>query len=251
MALTPRSAGAAARSAASAENGALRPEELIPEKSGNRRLERVLADLGGSIRRGEAPADPPPPLPSGLPEIDRLLGGGLPRGRISEVFGPASSGRTSLALAWLTHATRRGEVVSVVDAADSFDPASAESAGAVLSRVLWVRSPGVRESLRACERILLAQGFALVWLDLGVAEPVVPSAWPRLARAAAGSRAALLVLASQRCTGSQSDLALELEPARTRFTGTPALLEGMQSRARLVRNRRGPEGTATVQLYVS
>ncbi len=67
------------------------------------------------------------------------LTGGLPRGALSEITGPASSGRTGVMLAALAQATRRREVCALVDASDSFDPASAAAAGVDLERLLWVR----------------------------------------------------------------------------------------------------------------
>src|SRR5580698_10098054 len=74
-----------------------------------------------------------------IAEVDRLLDGGLPIGAISEVTGPNSSGRTSLAVAFVAESIRCGNVCAWVDASDSFDPESAASGGIVLSRLLWVR----------------------------------------------------------------------------------------------------------------
>jgi len=75
---------------------------------------------------------------SGIAAIDSLTGG-LPRGCLSEICGPASSGRTTVLLAALAAATRRGEYCVVVDASDALDPHSAASAGVELDRLLWVR----------------------------------------------------------------------------------------------------------------
>jgi recombination protein RecA len=75
---------------------------------------------------------------SGIAAIDALTGG-LPRGCVSEICGPASSGRTTLLLAALAAATRRGEFCVVVDASDALDPHSAVAAGVELERLLWVR----------------------------------------------------------------------------------------------------------------
>jgi hypothetical protein len=212
-------------------------------------LGALLRDLGPQLRRGPAPPEPPSVRdPTGLPGVDTLLGGGIPRGRVVEIAGPAGSGRTSLALGWLARLTRAGEVAAVVDAADALDPRSAEAAGVVLPRVLWVRAPGLREALQATERVLEARGFALVLLDLDAAGepaaggPAGAGAWLRLARAAALSRTSLALLAPRRLAGTCSDLALELGPARARFSPAPALLEALESRAVLVRNRLGPVG---------
>jgi recombination protein RecA len=80
----------------------------------------------------------PEMVSSGAPAIDALAGG-LPRGCLTEICGPASSGRTTLLLAALAAATRRGEFCVVVDASDALDPHSAAAAGVELDRLLWVR----------------------------------------------------------------------------------------------------------------
>src|SRR5208283_6145558 len=75
---------------------------------------------------------------SGISALDALTGG-LPRGCLTEICGPASSGRSTLMLAALSVATRRGEYCAVVDASDSLDPPSLAAAGIELDRLLWVR----------------------------------------------------------------------------------------------------------------
>jgi hypothetical protein len=75
---------------------------------------------------------------AGIPEVD-MLAGGLPRGCLTEICGPASSGRTSLMLAALAAATQRQEVCALVDPCDALDPQSAIDAGIDLKRLLWVR----------------------------------------------------------------------------------------------------------------
>jgi RecA/RadA recombinase len=65
---------------------------------------------------------------TGLPALDRLLGGGLRRGHLSELAGPRSSGRTALLCTLLAAAASRGEAVALVDGADRFDPVSAAAA---------------------------------------------------------------------------------------------------------------------------
>jgi hypothetical protein len=82
------------------------------------------------------------PLPdmvsSGIPAVDALTGG-LPRGCLSEICGPTSSGRTTMLLAALAAATRRGEYCAVIDASDALDPHFTAAAGVDLDRLLWVR----------------------------------------------------------------------------------------------------------------
>jgi RecA/RadA recombinase len=80
----------------------------------------------------------PEMVPFGISALDALTGG-VPRGALTEMVGPASSGRTSVMMALMAEVTRRQEVCALVDVTDSFDPASAEAAGVDLRRVLWVR----------------------------------------------------------------------------------------------------------------
>ena len=78
---------------------------------------------------------------SGIPALDALTGG-LPRGCLTELCGPASSGRTTVLLAALAAATRRGEFCALIDASDALDPHSAAATGIDLDRLLWVRCDG-------------------------------------------------------------------------------------------------------------
>jgi hypothetical protein len=95
-----------------------------------------LAHITPASRLEIRPA--PEMVSSGIPAIDGLTGG-LPRGCLTEICGPASSGRTTLLLAALAAATRRGEFCVVVDASDALDPYSAVAAGVNLDYLLWVR----------------------------------------------------------------------------------------------------------------
>ena len=80
----------------------------------------------------------PEMVTSGIRELDALTGG-LPRGCLTEICGTASSGRTSVMLAALAAATRRGEYCALIDASDALDPQSVAATGIDLDRLLWVR----------------------------------------------------------------------------------------------------------------
>jgi len=77
----------------------------------------------------------------GIRDLDSLTGG-LPRGCLTEICGPDSSGRTSVLLAALAAATRREEACALVDASDALDPTSAAAVGVGFGRLLWVRCGG-------------------------------------------------------------------------------------------------------------
>jgi len=212
----------------------------------------LLDRLGrpGDVRLGTAPALAVPRLSTGLVGLDRALGGGLPRGRITELAGRRSTGRTGLACAIAAHATQSGETIAWIDVDDALEAETAAAAGVVLARLLWVRPRGVCDALRAAEILLGACGFGLVALDVGdVARPCPPPGWPRLARAAERSGTALLVIEPRRQAGTFAALGLEVTGRRARWSGGPGrlvLLDGVDSRVMVVRNRVGQPGQSLV-----
>src|SRR5947209_1789630 len=97
------------------------------------------------------PRPEPELLSTGIPEIR------LPRGCLTEITGPASSGRTTILLSILAAATARGETCALVDTEDAFDPASASAAGVRLDHLIWVRAArNAEHALKAAD--LLIQG---------------------------------------------------------------------------------------------
>ena len=106
----------------------------------------VLRHIAASERLGAVRAasrlevcPKPEMLSTGVAAVDAITGGGLPRGCLSEICGSVSSGKTSLLLATLAAATRRDETCVLIDASDSFDPASGAAAGLDFDKFLWIR----------------------------------------------------------------------------------------------------------------
>ena len=210
----------------------------------------LLDRLGrpGGVRLGAAHPETAPRLATGLSALDAVLGGGIPRGRITELAGPRSAGRTGVAAAIAASATRAGETIAWVDPEDALDPEAAAAAGIALARLLWVRPRGMPDALRAAEILLGAGGFGLVLLDV---DPVNASAraWPRLARAAERTRSGLLVVAPRRAAGTFAAVGLELGARRVRWTGGPGrlvLLEGIEASLTVARSRLGRLGQSLV-----
>jgi recombination protein RecA len=157
-------------------------------------------------------------LSSGIPEIDALTGG-IPRGAISEIFGPASSGRTSLMYSILANATTHEETCALIDTNDVFAPTVAAGAGIDFDRLLWVRCAGnLEQAFKATDLLLHAGGFGLVILDIGDiagadARRIISSWWYRFRRTVEDRPTVMLVISEEACTRSCAALALELKGA--------------------------------------
>jgi hypothetical protein len=104
-----------------------------------RKLDRTLTTALPPFER----TDPSALVPTGVTAIDACLRGGLPRGQLSEIAGPRSSGRLTLLLQLFAAAARRGEIAAFIDTLDRFDVASACAAGVDLDRLLWVRGQAI------------------------------------------------------------------------------------------------------------
>ncbi len=190
--------------------------------------ESLPASLRGHLQtarelgRRAAQTASPPPFATSVGALDRLLEGGLPRGRLVELIGRKTCGRFSIVLSTLASATGAAETTALVDLGDSFDPQAAETAGAALERLLWVRPRRLKEALISTE-MLLGTGFPLVVLDLG--HPPVPGGrgveafWLRLARAAAARDAALLVSSPYRVSGTAAAAVVKAMDARPVWRG--------------------------------
>lgn len=89
-----------------------------------------------------------PVSPTGVAAVDELLQGGLPVGAITEMVGPESSGRTSLALSFLAGITRAGKVGVWIDVSNALHPETAAESGVDLTRLLWVRCGNSTEMIK-------------------------------------------------------------------------------------------------------
>ncbi len=164
-------------------------------------------------------------LSTGLNSVDSLLEG-CPRGRITEIIGPASSGRTTLLHSILAEAARLGEFCTVVDTNNAFDPASAEAAGLDLRRLVWVRCGGHADhAMKAADLLVHSGGFGVIALDLcDVLAPItsrIPlSWWYRFRRAIENTPAVFLILENQPSAKACASLLLEMKRDQTLFSGT-------------------------------
>jgi len=181
----------------------------------------------------------PEMVPSGVREIDALTGG-LPRGSLTEVCGPVSSGRTSLLLAVLASATQRQEACALVDVSDAFDPVSAAMAAVNFESLLWVRCgvqqttavrrknkahgasracDNVEQALRVTDLLLQSGGFGLVTIDLGdvplkFARRIPLTSWFRFQRAIERTPTVLFVVTQSPCAQTCAALLLKMQAGK-------------------------------------
>jgi RecA/RadA recombinase len=178
------------------------------------------------------------PLPTGIGPVDTLMGGGFPRGQVSEIHGPASSGRTAVALAAVARALHRGALAAWVDPGDRFDPATAAEAGVDLARVLWLRRAPLGPAISATGTVVGSGLFELVVLDLEGAssEPsrLPHTTWLRLQRGVENQPSALLLLARTHVAHGPAGVSLALSPGQGGWSGQGPgrLLTGVSIEAR-------------------
>ncbi len=197
-----------------------------------RKLDHTLTGFG-------VPAETRWLVPTGIAELDARLEGGLPRGHLSEVIGPRSSGRLAILVSALARATARGEAVAVIDPLDMFDPVSASATGIDFQRMLWIRGDATSSArvslsceygtlqksldraIKALNIVLQAGGFGLVVLDLGeVAAQTIKrlpyTTWVRLQRVIEGSDTACVVIGSESIARSAGGVTVQLAAGQTR-----------------------------------
>jgi recombination protein RecA len=226
-----------------------------------RKLDRTLTTSLPPLERHDGSAL----IATDVAALDVCLRGGLPRGQLSEIVGPRSSGRSSLVLQTMAAATRRGEIAALVDTFDRLDVASAADAGIDLDRLLWIRgtwgpaSAGpdafINRALKALNLVLRAGGFACVVIDLADA-PLAAlkrmpfTTWLRVQRVIEGSDTACVLVAPQPLARSAGGLTLMLT-GRARWTGDADRnrhLTGADLSVRVVSPRRRVDGDLSLRI---
>jgi hypothetical protein len=203
-------------------------------------LEALLRtkQLDRTLTPASRPSDDFMWAPIGVPALDTALGGGFPRGQLSEIVGGPSSGRTSLVLHMLAAATARGELVALADTLDRFDVASGAAAGIDVARLLWIRgrvvsSPGpcreanhraIEHAVQALALVLQAGVFGLVVFDLADAphqtlRRLPFTTWLRIQRIVEGGQTACVLVGTEHIARSAAGLTLQVKGAARRLTG--------------------------------
>jgi recombination protein RecA len=275
-------------------NAAIAPTQLLsealaarfpasPERSLQEKKAGILKHIAASGRELDVrPASRlevrprPEMLSSGIAEVDAITNG-IPRGCLSEICGPGSSGKTSVLLAAIAAATQQEETCVLIDASDSFDPESAATAGIDFSKLLWVRcgessaasnmtvnnrrpeaedfplkrsnERRLEQVLKSTDLVLQSGGFGMVALDLaGIPEKFVRriplASWFRFQRAVEHTKTALLVVSEFACAQTCAAVVLKLGYEPSAVSHQPSarpshsqLLEQLPVEAELARMR--------------
>jgi len=220
---------------------------------------RALFQGTPATTRGDPAAVPV--ISTGFPALDRVLGiGGLPRGKICELVGPATSGKTTLALKFLAEAQTGGGEVVYIDQALYFDPDYAYRCGLALSRLLVGTTHDLQEALAMTEALARSGGpvamvfdaLEFLWTDAAAAS-LLAATLNRLPGFLARTGLTLLVLhesppddvpggGSPALSALAHAASIRLQVARERWLRRHHDVRGYEARVAVLKNRLGPAG---------
>ncbi|MBI2641037.1 recombinase RecA [Candidatus Roizmanbacteria bacterium] len=167
-------------------------------------IEQIQKQFGrGSIMRlGEGPAAKVEVLKTGILPLDIALGvGGIPKGRIIEVFGPEASGKTTLCLSLIAETQRSGGVAAFVDAEHALDPTWAQIIGVKLEDLLISQPDTGEQALEIAEALIRSGGVDLVVIDSVAALVPRSEIEGEMGEAQMGLQARLMSQALRKLTG--------------------------------------------------
>ncbi len=144
-------------------------KSAAPAKHGlDAALEQIQKQFGAGavMRLGETVDHTIPSIPSGSLGLDLAMGGrGFPRGRIVEIYGPESSGKTTLALHAVASAQAAGGTAAIIDAEHALDPAYARRLGVNLDNLLVSQPDSGEQALEICEMLVKSNAVDVVVVD--------------------------------------------------------------------------------------
>lgn len=135
-------------------------------------LEVVIAQLerqfgtGSVLSLGSTNIDKWPSIPTGAPTLDKILGiGGLPRGRVVEIYGPESSGKSTIALTVITEAQKMGLKCAYIDAEHALDPIYMQALGVDLDKLIFSQPDYGEQALEIVDRLVRTGEVGVVVID--------------------------------------------------------------------------------------
>src|SRR5437764_7246995 len=144
----------------------------MAEPTFDRELKNALAQIekqfgkGAIMQLGSSTALDVTGIPTGALSLDIALGGkGLPRGRVVEIFGPESGGKTTVALHAVAQAQRLGGVAAFIDAEHALDPTWAKRVGVDLEGLLISQPSNAEEALQIAEMLVKSNAVDIIVID--------------------------------------------------------------------------------------
>ncbi len=131
-------------------------------------IEKIDKDYGkGTIMRmGDVPANDVPVISTGSIGLDMALGiGGYPRGRVIEIFGPESSGKTTLAIHAMAEAQKNGGIAAFIDAEHAFDRFYAEKLGVDIENLLISQPDNGEQALEIADALIRSGAIDIIVID--------------------------------------------------------------------------------------
>ncbi len=142
------------------------------KSSGDKTLEQVLANIekqfgkGSVMKLGDNEHREIDVIPSGSLSLDICLGiGGYPKGRIIEIYGPESSGKTTFALHAIAEAQKLGGRAAFIDAEHSLDPQYASKLGVNINELLLSQPDNGEQALEICEALVRSGAISIIVID--------------------------------------------------------------------------------------
>lgn len=148
-----------ATSAANEKNARLKAVDLAVEQ-----IERQFGQ-GSIMKLGEGMKVAVETIPTGSLSLDLALGGGIPKGRIVEIYGPESSGKTTLALHAVAEVQKSGGLAAFIDAEHAVDPEYAAKIGVNLDDLLISQPDTGEQALEICETLVRSSAVDVVVID--------------------------------------------------------------------------------------
>lgn len=144
---------------------------MAPVSEKKKALDLALAQIeknfgkGAVMKMGEGKIVPIETIPTGSISLDLALGGGIPRGRVTEIYGPESSGKTTLTLHIIAEAQKKGGQCAFIDAEHALDPEYAKRIGVDMTNLLVSQPDSGEQALEIVETLVRSNAVDVIVID--------------------------------------------------------------------------------------
>ena len=182
----------------------LKAKKLAALKLTMEKLDKAYGK-GTIMRMGDRQVEKVPVIPTGSLGLDMALGvGGYPRGRIIEIFGPESSGKTTLAIHAIAEAQKAGGIAAFIDAEHAFDPTYAEKLGVDMNSLYMSQPDNGEQALEVAEQLIRSSAIDIIVIDSVAALTPKAEIEGEMGEAKMGLHARLMSQALRKLTGALS-----------------------------------------------